>query len=265
MNPALPLIVMLTDFGFEDPFVGIMKGVISGIAPAARVIDLTHGIRPQDIFQGAFVLYRSVDYFPKGTVFCAVVDPGVGTARRPIILKTRDFYFVGPDNGLLWPAAKANGIESCICLDNPDYFLPQVSTTFHGRDIFAPVAAKLCTGTLLGDFGSCLDRPVSLDLPRPEPRGEALALTVLDRDRFGNLTLNLTSDDFQGFLEAIFCLTFKDRQITLFHQTYGEADENSPFILFGSSGFIEVAVKNGSAAHHLGADVMDKFLLRRLK
>jgi len=262
MNPALPPIVLLTDFGLTDPFVGMMKGVIAGIAPEARIIDLTHGIRPRDIFQGAFVLCRSVDYFPKGTVFCAVIDPGVGTARKPIVLKTRDFYFVGPDNGLLWPAALANNIESCVCLDNPAYFLPQVSNTFHGRDIFAPVSARICLGTPVENLGSEMDTPVSLELPRPEPIGENLVLTVIDRDQFGNLTLNLSPEAFQVFVDSSFSLEFKEQGITVFHHTYGEADDNHPFILAGSSGFIEVAVKNGSAAQSLGADVMDQFQLR---
>jgi len=265
MNPVLPPIALLTDFGLDDPFVGIMKGVIAGIAPGARVIDLTHGIRPQDIFQGAFVLYRSMNYFPKGTVFCAVVDPGVGTSRRPIALKTRDYYFVGPDNGLLWPAAEANGIESWVCLENPAHFLPDVSNTFHGRDIFAPVSARLSLGRPVGDFGSKRETPVRLGLPGPEFRGDTLVLTVLDRDRFGNLTLNLPTEEFQVFADSPFSLEFKDQGITIFHHTYGEAHENYPFILAGSSGFIEVAVKDGSAAKSLGADVMARFLLRRLK
>lgn len=265
MDSRLYPIVLLTDFGYEDPFVGIMKGVISAIAPKASIIDLTHGIRPQDIFQGAFVLCRSMDYFPRGTVFCAVVDPGVGTARRPLGMKTRDFYFVGPDNGLLWPAAAANGIESCVCLENSDYFLPHVSHTFHGRDIFAPIAARLSLGIRLENMGSEVEAPVSLEFPKPEPQGDALVLTVMDQDRFGNLTLNLSLGAFKAFSGMTFCLGFKGRTVCNFHQTYGQAPDSHPFVLPGSSGFIEVAVKNGSAARDLGADVMDRFLLKRLK
>ena len=264
MNQALSPIVLLTDFGYTDPFVGIMKGVMAGIAPDARVIDLTHGILPQHIFQGAFVLYRSMDYFPRGTIFCAIVDPGVGTARRPIALKTRDFYFVGPDNGLLWPAAHANGIEACRSLDNPDFFLPSVSKTFHGRDIFAPVSARLWLGTPFEEFGGQVDTPVSLEFPVPEYKDDALVLTVMDKDRFGNLTLNLSLDTFQPFLGMAFSLDFKGTSIHSFHETYGQADDAHPFILAGSSGFIEVAVKNGNAARDLRADVMDQFLLKRL-
>ncbi len=265
MHSRIFPIVLLTDFGYRDPFVGIMKGVIAAIAPQTPVIDLTHGIRPQDIFQGAFVLRRSMDYFPRGTVFCAVVDPGVGTARRPLGIKTRDFYFVGPDNGLLWPAAAANGIESCVCLENSEYFLRHVSHTFHGRDIFAPISARLSLGIRLEILGSEVSTPVSLEFPEPEPQGDALVLTVMDQDRFGNLTLNLSLEAFKGFSGMSFYLGFKGRAVRTFHQTYGQADDSRPFVLPGSSGFIEVAVKNGSAARDLGADVMDRFLLKRLK
>jgi len=256
-------IVLLTDFGLTDPFVGMMKGVIAGISPETRVIDLTHGIRPQDIFQGAFVLYRSMDYFPRGTIFCAVVDPGVGTDRKPIALKTRDFYFVGPDNGLLWPAATANGIFSCICLGNPEYFLPHVSSTFHGRDIFAPVAAHLSSGTPLDALGREMTAPIDLEFPLPEPKDQGIILTVMDEDQFGNLTLNLRLEEFRPFCDTGFSLEVKGRTVDSFHTSYGQAGD-FPFLLTGSSGFMEIAVKNGSAARDLGAHVMDRFLLRRL-
>ncbi|WDP89111.1 MAG: SAM-dependent chlorinase/fluorinase [Desulfobacter sp.] len=263
MDNQRPPIVLLTDFGYRDPFVGIMKGVVAGIAPNAHIIDLTHELRPQDVFQGAFALYRSAAYFPRGTVFCAVVDPGVGTDRSPLAISTRDFYFVGPDNGLLWPSAAASGIENCVCLDNPDYHLPRVSQTFHARDIFAPAAAHLWRGRSMADMGTTLSRPAALEIPRVEPEKGGLRLTVLDEDRFGNLTLNLTPEEFKAFCKKGFFLEAGGICITDAYPAYGEAPDDAPFLLAGSSGYMEVAVKNGSAARSLDAGVMDRFLLCR--
>ena len=262
MDTVSPPIVLLTDFGDQDPFVGIMKGVIAAIAPRTRVIDLTHGVRPQDVFQGAFTLYRSAAYFPKGTIFCCVVDPGVGTDRNPIAVKTRDYYFVGPDNGLVWPAAESSGVEACIRLENSDYFLPAPSLTFHGRDIFAPVSAHLSLGVSPEDLGPDIPSPVSLAFPRPEARENGLELTVLDRDRFGNLTLNITAGEFETYARTGFGMTRGDMVITQCHDAYGRARDDHPFVLAASSGYMEIAVKNGSAADRLGADVMDRFVLR---
>jgi S-adenosylmethionine hydrolase len=265
MNHHSPPIALMTDFGHTDPFVGILKGVIQGIAPHTRVIDLTHGIRPQDVFQGAFTLFRSINFFPKGTIFCAVVDPGVGSHRRPIALKTRDFYFVGPDNGLLWPAAQANNVEACVCLDNAKYFLDPVSKTFHGRDIFAPVCAHLCQGIPFNSLGQAMDSFERMDIPVPEPKGDDMILRVLDRDRFGNLTLNLTVQKFAAYSKAGFTLSCKDVNITKFCRTYADAQEKIPFALAGSSGYMEIAVKNANASQWLGADVMDPMILKMHK
>jgi S-adenosylmethionine hydrolase len=256
-----PPIVMLTDFGQVDPFVGIMKGVIHGIHPRAAVIDLSHGIRPQDVFHGAFVLFRSCAWFPRGSVFCAVVDPGVGTDRRPVAVKTRDYVFVGPDNGLVWAAADANGIETAVCLDTPDFFLDEISGTFHGRDIFAPVSAHLSLQTPLAEMGPVIHDLNRLELPEPEARKDALVLTVLDKDIYGNLTLNIPVREFFKFAGRVFSLEFEDVRINRFHTTYGEAEENIAFALAGSHGFMEIAVKNGSAAELTGASTLDRFTL----
>ncbi len=254
-------IVLITDFGHTDPFVGIMKGVIHGIAPHAGIIDLSHGIRPQDVFHGAFVLYRSYAYFPKGSIFCAVVDPGVGTDRRPVAVKTRDYVFVGPDNGLIWAAANANGIEAAVCLENPEYFLDEISHTFHGRDIFAPVAAHLSLKTSLAEMGRTILDLTEFKFPEPEPRGETLIVTVLDQDIYGNLTLNICLRDFLSFTGQGFSLELNDVRITRFHTTYGQAEENVPFVVAGSHGLMEIAVKNNSAAEKTCASVLDRFTL----
>lgn len=254
-------IVLMTDFGVSDPFVGMMKGVISGISPAARVIDLTHGIRAQDVYHGAFILYRSFRYFPRGSIFCAVVDPGVGTGRWPMAIQTRDYLFVGPDNGLLWPAASDNGIKACICLDRPEFFLERLSATFHGRDIFAPVAAHLSRGISLEKMGSPMEAPHQLILPEPEFQDGRLSLTVLDVDIYGNLTLNIRIPDFASRSDSGFSLHFGRQTVTRQVQAYAEAPDNQPVVLGGSSGFMEIAVKNGSAAAFLGAAVGDRLFL----
>ncbi|MDD9304159.1 MAG: SAM-dependent chlorinase/fluorinase [Desulfobacter sp.] len=255
-------IVLVSDFGHTDPFAGIVKGVILNICPNAQLVDLTHGIRPQDIFQGAFVLYRSFGFFPKGSIFCAVVDPGVGSQRAPIAIKTRNYYFVGPDNGLLWPAASADTIETCVCLDRPEFCLEQISTTFHGRDIFAPIAAWIRMGTPLHLLGRTMACPNEFKFPVPKLESQGMILTVLGRDRFGNLTLNLKSQEFESGFSALFSLEFKGVKITRVFETYEQAPKDIFFVLAGSAGFMEVALKNSSAARMLKADVLDRFLLK---
>lgn len=254
-------VVLMTDFGTSDPFVGMMKGVIHGIFPEVTVIDLTHGIRPQNIMQGAFVLYRSVSYFPKGSIFCAVVDPGVGTGRRAVAIQTRDHRFVGPDNGLLWAAASSSGIESAVSLENQRFFLDEVSATFHGRDIFAPVSAHLAAGLCPDRLGPRITDPVRLALPGPESAGNGTILTVLDQDIYGNLTLNLKAESFSGFRGGGFVLEFKKTRVIQTHAAYGRAAGDAPFAVPGSHGYIEIAVRNGSAARATGATVGDRWIL----
>ena len=261
MKKNTPPIALLTDFGQTDPFVGIMKGVIHGIHPGTDIIDLSHGIRPQDVFHGAFALWRSYAWFPRGTVFCAVVDPGVGTGRRPVAVKTRDYIFVGPDNGLIWAAADENGIEKAVCLENPAFFLDEISRTFHGRDIFAPVSAHLGRKSRIDEMGPVIDDLNRLEFPLPEPGENGLILTVLDKDIYGNLTLNISARDFLEYTGRVFNLECKGVRITRFHATYAEAEENIPFILDGSHGLLEVAVRNGSAAELTGASPLDRFTL----
>ncbi|MEH0019146.1 MAG: SAM-dependent chlorinase/fluorinase [Desulfobacter sp.] len=261
MKPSLPPIVLMTDFGHLDPYVGILKGVIHGIAPHAGIIDLSHGIRPQDIRHGAFALYRSYAYFPKGSIFCAVVDPGVGTGRMPVAVRTHDYLFVGPDNGLLWPSAHACGIDTSVCLENSEFFLDRISTTFHGRDIFAPVAAHLWMGTPLEKMGRKADTLCRLEFPEPEFRGKTCVLTILDQDTYGNLVLNISHESFFQFAGSRFRLESGDVRISKVCTTYGQAVENTPFVLAGSHGFMEIAVKNGSAAAMTGVGVLDRFTL----
>jgi S-adenosylmethionine hydrolase len=187
------IIGLLTDFGCRDPFVGMMKGVMAGINPALQFIDISHEITPQDIRQAALVLAVSYAYFPPGSIFVAVVDPGVGGSRRPIVAQTADYTFVGPDNGVLGPALAAGGVRRVIHVTHEEYCRRPVSRTFHGRDVFAPVAAWLSRGVDAAAMGPIIEDYVRLSLPAPQALGEdVLAGEVIYQDRFGNLITNLS-------------------------------------------------------------------------
>ncbi len=257
---SLP-IALLTDFGDIDPFTGILKGVILSINPGAVIVDLCHKVPPQDISCGAFMLDTAMDYFPRGAIFCAVVDPGVGSSRRAVLVETHDYFMVGPDNGILWQAARRNTIKNVVHLTRSRYFLSSISPTFHGRDIFAPVAAHLSTGiqpSALGDPGGDLTRLVT-DEPAPFENG--LILTVRHIDTFGNIGLNLTWDQFKPFLNKGFCLQVNDTVITGYFQNYASAPEGRPFVLTASTGYMEIAVKNSHAAAMTGIFPHDKVVL----
>jgi S-adenosyl-L-methionine hydrolase (adenosine-forming) len=254
-------IALLTDFGHADAFAGILKGVILSINPEARIVDLCHGVSPRDIAHGALLLDISLDYFPRGTIFCAVVDPGVGSSRRAVLMETTDYFLVGPDNGVLWPAAARNKIRRVIHLTQARYFLARVSPTFHGRDIFAPVAAHLSAGTAPGAFGPRVTDPVRFTAPEPEPFEKGLILTVRHIDTFGNIGLNLTRERFKPFADNGFCLQVNQTKITRYYETYAAAPEGLPFVLTDSSGFLEIALKNGHAASLLHVQKQDTVVL----
>jgi S-adenosylmethionine hydrolase len=198
----MAIITLLTDFGLKDGFVGIMKGVILDIAPATQIVDITHEIAPQNILEGSLVLAQAANYFPAGSIHVAVVDPGVGTTRKPIAAKIGDQYFVGPDNGLFTGvieiAEKYNQPITFYHLTNPKYWLPQVSRSFHGRDIFAPVAAHLANGISLAELGTPIAEPARIMVPHPEQTLDGWAGQVLSVDHFGNLLTNITPEQLQG-------------------------------------------------------------------
>ena len=254
-------IVLLTDFGDIDPFTGILKGVILSVNPGAVIVDLCHKVPPRDISYGAFVLDTAMDYFPRGTIFCAVVDPGVGSSRRSVLVETRDYFMVGPDNGILWQAAHRNTINNVVHLTRSRYFLASVSPTFHGRDVFAPVAAHLSTGIqpcAMGDPGGELIR---LLREEPEPVENGLLLRVSHIDTFGNIGLNLSWDRFKLFFDKGFCLQVNDTLITEYFRNYASAPEGRPFVLTASTGYMEIAVKNNHAAAMTGTSRYDKVIL----
>ncbi len=255
---ARPPIAILTDFGYRDHYVGAMKAVIASIAPTAAVIDITHGVPPQSVIAGALALRESWRFFPKGTVFLAVVDPGVGTARLPIAIETlAGARFVGPDNGLLWPAAEQAGIGRAVELKSPRYRLARISATFHGRDIFAPAAAWLYRGARLAGFGPMVKQITRLEVAGAAQQGRKLRGSVIYIDHFGNLVTNIDHKSFQRF--AAFFLG-KELSVRIGHSAairivgaYGEARRGAPLATFGSFELLEIAVRDGSAAEKFRA------------
>jgi hypothetical protein len=227
-------------------------------------MDLTHGVDPQDILQGAFLLASACPYFPRGSVFCAIVDPGVGSDRKGICIQTRDYYFVGPDNGLLWKAAGENTIKRIVQLTNPAYFLDPVSLTFQGRDIFAPVAAHISKGLEdIARLGKPLEKCVEYALPDVERTVDSLGLTVVHIDRFGNVTLNIRETDFKQFVQnRQYFLTIKGTRINKTVTSYSQAPAGELFLIGSSSGYMEVALKNANAANRLGVICRDKAVLK---
>jgi len=256
-------IVLLTDFGLQDTFAGILKGVIAGISPESNIMDLSHGVAPQDILQGAFLLTTSYPYFPKGSVFCVVVDPGVGSDRKGILIESRDYLFIGPDNGVLWNAAHENKIERILHLKNPSYFLNPVSTTFHGRDIFAPVAAHISKGIKdLSILGSPLKECVEFNFPKIKRTLASLVLTVIHIDRFGNSALNIDVKSFIQYVQGKqFCLTINGVRIRAAYDTYSQARDDEPFLIVSSYSYIEISLKNANAANRLNIKCMDEAVL----
>jgi S-adenosyl-L-methionine hydrolase (adenosine-forming) len=253
-------IAILTDFGYRDHYVGAIKGVIASIAPGAVTIDITHGVPAQSIVAGALALRESWAFFPARTVFLAVVDPGVGTRRAPIAIETRaGARFVGPDNGLLWPAASQAGITRIVKLTSPRYRLKHVSTTFHGRDIFAPAAAHLWRGTPISALGPALSPAsmVKLELPRPAESARELRGEVIYVDGFGNLVSNIdrrTAEKFGArFHHKSLSVRIERGAGMRILTAYGDAPRGAPLALFGSFGLLEVAVRDGSAATHFAA------------
>jgi S-adenosyl-L-methionine hydrolase (adenosine-forming) len=252
---GLKLITLLTDFGLQDGYPGIMKGVIWGIAPEVQIVDLTHSIHPQDILEGALALGRAAPYFPPGTIHLAVVDPGVGTQRRAIAVQTGGCFFVGPDNGLctfLVEQAAGEPVQA-VQLDRPRFWLPEVSSSFHGRDIFAPVAAHLANGVPLGELGSRLAELVRLPMPQPRPLNSSGQAgwqgQVIHVDAFGNLATNFTRQHVPDGQKI--CLRIAGQEICGLSGTFGEGRPGDLLAMLDSSGQVSLCEVNGSAARRL--------------
>lgn len=248
------LITLLSDFGYRDAYVGIMKGVILGLNPRVQLVDLSHAVPPQDIVFGALVLQSAWRYFPPGTVHLAVVDPGVGSARRLLAAAVAEHFLVGPDNGLFSLLFAQQPPQTLVSLANPRYFLPQVAATFHGRDILAPVAAHLSLGVPLPELGPPLADPVTLPMPKPIWRESEVTGQVIAGDHFGNLITNIAAHDLQTWRRGRAAqLWIKNRQIPHWAVTYSDVPPGDLLALMGSHGYLEIACRDGSARQVLGA------------
>jgi S-adenosylmethionine hydrolase len=255
--PRRPLITLITDFGTADQFVGSMKGVILKINPEAEIVDISHEIAPYDLFDAAYTLAQSYHFFPRHSIHVVVVDPGVGTTRRPVLARSQNYKFVAPDNGVLSLAyEREEGLE-VRHITASHYFLSPLSNTFHGRDIFAPVAAWLSRGVEAEKFGDPIADFVRLASPKPKRLGEnRLKGLVLKLDKFGNIITNLRPEDIPQLTSAIplsFKISINQCAITHIYKDYSMGKPSEPFAIVGSTGFIEICVNRGSAAKMLNA------------
>ena len=264
MTPS-SIITLTTDFGTADSYVGTIKGVILSINPQSTLVDITHQIPPQDIMEGCLALSAAYSYFPKGTIHVAVVDPGVGSFRRPILVETERYFFIGPDNGILSFIFTGPEVKNIFEISNPTFFLPSPAATFHARDIFSPAAAHLSTGTSPQRFGSPLTDCISFNFPELTETGPNQAEgEIIHIDRFGNLITNLSLHFVKkvtgaGPLRA----EVKGKTVLRLLGTYAQAEEDELFCLFGSSGFLELSVKNRSAQEMINARKGDKIKIKK--
>ncbi len=261
MRSTIPLITLLSDFGVKDPYVAEMKAVILSICPAARIIDISHQIEKFNTHMGAFVLVSAAPYFPVGTVHVAVVDPGVGTKRRPLIVETKRCFYVGPDNGLLMLSAQREGIRHVYNISNPHYMLPTISRTFHGRDIFAPAATHLAKGCVPSEFGLEIHDYLIPRFAKPRMRKGGLLGEVLYIDNFGNVVSNISTKDLEkvGVKEScLLYVKFRKKVSKLkFCPAYGKVPVKAPLTLIGSSNFLEISINQGNASETFKVKIGD--------
>jgi S-adenosylmethionine hydrolase len=251
------LITLTSDFGLKDPYVAEMKGVILTINPQATIIDVTHCVEKFDIRVGAIMLASVASYFPKDTIHVAVIDPDVGTERRPILIQTKRSFFVGPDNGVLMLAAQNQGIEHLHEISNPKFMLPKVSNTFHGRDVFAPAAAHLDKGIKPSEFGPEITEAATPKFASVERRNSSLIGEVWHIDDFGNIITNISQKDLPKNRVVNVKLPGVLQNIS-FGKTYAQAKPHDPLALIGSHGFLEIALNQGNAAEKFHAKAGDK-------
>jgi S-adenosylmethionine hydrolase len=254
------IISLTTDFGLKDPYAVEMKAAILGVCPNAAIVDITHEIEKFNIRMGAYVLASAAPYFSKGTIHVAVVDPGVGTRRRPILIQTQRGFFIGPDNGLLILAAENQGISRIHEITNPRLMLPRVSNTFHGRDIFAPAAAHLANGVHPAEFGSEISDAVKPDFTKVTLRKDVLVGEVLHVDNFGNIITNIGEKEIARIrMKDVVNVELPNQKLRLkLCKAYGEAKTQEPLALIGSHNYLEMAINQGNAAEKFKVSPGDK-------
>ena len=256
--PSAPIVTLTTDFGNRDHYVASMKGVLLSLNPAVRIVDITHEVAPGQVLEAGFTLACAFPAFPSGTIHILVVDPGVGTPRRLLLARTGSHFFLAPDNGALGLVFEEEPAREVIAITAAHHFRKQVSPTFHGRDVLAPVAARLARGTAPAHFGEAVTDWVPSPVPPPGPAEDGrLRLQVLAVDRFGNVILNLREKSLAAAAgpsgPVPFSLEIGGKVIRRLLRTYGESEDTEPFALFNSCGYLEVALRNGSAAALLHA------------
>ncbi len=254
LNTDNPIITLTTDFDLSDNYVGILKGIIGGLNSFARIIDNTHGIHKYNINSGCYSLETSFKYFPRGTIHLAVVDPGVGTTRKALLIETADFYFIGPDNGL-FSFLHGKDIKRIISLKNRKYFLKEISSTFHARDIFAPVAGYLSIGISPDEFGPKINKMEKIKSNRIRRTKAGLSGEILHIDSFGNI---VTSFRHNNLPDGSFMVYLVENKIGRLKKTYGSVKTGKPVAYINSFGYLEIAVSSGSAADDYSIDYMSK-------
>jgi S-adenosylmethionine hydrolase len=250
----MTVITILSDFGLSDGYVASMKGVILSIFPEVRIVDISHSIERHDIVAGAFILASVVHYFPKDTVHLAVIDPGVGTQRRGIVITSKNCMFVGPDNGVLVPSANRKGIINVRSISNKEMVLEHPSDTFHGRDIFAPVAAYLASGKEVGAVGPEIDEYIRLQLPESTVRDRVIEGQIIHIDRFGNLITNILKETLQEInVGESIVVEIRDRKSPIkIRSSYGYGEPGELLATVGGTGFLEISVNQGDASRYTG-------------
>lgn len=258
------IITLLTDFGTKDPYVGAMKGVILGINPDVVTVDISHDISPQNVAEAAFCMLGYVSYFPRGTIHVCVVDPGVGSNRRAIAIQCPDFFLIGPDNGVFTLAIKRFGYKKAVVLENPKFFRASISKTFHGRDVFAPVAAHLSKGAKIEMLGRAVSDFNLLYFAEPKVKRNKLQGEIIHFDRFGNAITNIDKRTLKKFLGGKNPLiAAKDKRIKGLTASYEEARAKEPCALIDSYGFLEIFVLMTSARELVGLNLGDKVWVKR--
>lgn len=251
----MSVISLITDFGLKDNFVGVMKAVILKINPQVHIIDISHALEPQDIMEAALMLQSSYNYFPSGTVHLVVVDPGVGSRRKKLLVKTKNYFFVAPDNGVLSMTLKEDAPVKIIEITEQKYFLKPISRTFHGRDIFAPVCAYISKGKPLERFGRTIKSFKDLELPKVKTDTKGLTGEVIHIDHFGNLISNIPKDTLESFIKGKKVkIHIKGKTINKISGSYFKAVRLRPLALIGSSNYLEIALNRGSAKNYFGVD-----------